>query len=164
MTAEQLFFEAGKKINQELFPEAKTLLLQAIELDPNYGRAYNHLGWLYDLKFRDYAKSEEYYKKALETSPEYVPIYVNYAVVLNNVGKEKELEELLKKGFEVPGTDHVALNREFGFLREKQGKFEEAIQYYTAALKSSWVNQDVETFKNAIERCKSKMQTLKDLA
>lgn len=159
-TAEQLFFDADKKIKLEQFAEAKNILLQAIELDPKFGPAYNHLGWLYDLKFRDYTKSEEMYKKALEYSPEYVPTYVNYAIVLNIVGKYDELKALLEKALTVPGTDKLGLNREYAVMFEKQEKYNDAIEYYMKALKQCWVNEDIDYYQRAIDRCKLKMATV----
>lgn len=159
-TAEQLFFDADKKIKLEQFAEAKNILLQAIELDPKFGPAYNHLGWLYDLKFRDYAKSEEMYKKALELSPTYIPIYVNYSIVLNLLGKYDELKTLIEKGLAMPGTDKLGLTRENAVMLEKQEKYTEAIEYYMKALKQCWVNEDVDYYQRAIDRCKLKMAAI----
>lgn len=95
--ADQLFFDADEKIKQGLFPESKGLLEKAIELDHKHGRAYNHLAWLYETKYQDFAKAEEYYKKAIEFAPEYPESYTNYAVVLSSFERYDELEKHLKK-------------------------------------------------------------------
>jgi hypothetical protein len=39
--------------------------------DPDFGKAYNHLGWFSETQFRDYTTVEKYYKQDLEKSPNY---------------------------------------------------------------------------------------------
>jgi len=161
VTADQLFFEADKKIKEEKIVEARDMLLQAVQLDPNFGRAYNHLGWIYDTKYKDYGKAEEAYKKALEVSPEYVPIYLNYAILLNNLMKDKELVEVLEKGLKVPGVDVRGIHREYGMMQERQGKYGEARESYTKALQNSWVDSDIKYYEESIQRCNNKEKILK---
>jgi Tfp pilus assembly protein PilF len=157
MNAEQLFFEGDKKIKEGNYTEGRDLLLQAIELDPKYGRAYNHLGWLYDVKYKDLAKADEMYKKALELSPEYTPIYGNYSVVLSDLKKYDELVALLEKGLQTPGVDARVMYGEYGRMYEKQEEYEKAIENYTKAMKQSWTDEDMKFNEDAIARCKKKM-------
>lgn len=161
VTADQLFFEADKRIKEEKFVEARDLLLQAVQLDPNFGRAYNHLGWIYDVKYKDYQKAEEAYKKALEVSPDYAPLYINYAILLSILGRDTEIVDLLEKALKVPGIDMRNVQREFGFLYERQGKFSQAKEAYKKALQLSWTDEDVKYFKSNIDRCNTKEELLK---
>jgi tetratricopeptide (TPR) repeat protein len=89
---ESLFFQADQKIKEGNFAEAAEILKQAISIDPKYGRAYNHLGWLYETKYQDYKKAEECYHNALAFSPEYPAIYINFSILLSTLEKNDELE------------------------------------------------------------------------
>jgi len=68
---DNLFFEADNLIKDNLIGDAYNKLMSIIQKNPRYGRAYNHLGWLFETKYKDLNKAEEYYQKALEYSPEY---------------------------------------------------------------------------------------------
>jgi tetratricopeptide (TPR) repeat protein len=157
---ESLFFQADQKIKEGLFAEAKDLLRQAITLDPKFGRAYNHLGWLYETKYQDYKKAEEFYRQALEFSPEYPAIYINLAILLSTLEKNQELEKHLQKALTVLGINKSSIYREFGFLYERQGLFDKAIESFKNGLLYSLTDDETEKFKLAIERCKQKQEII----
>lgn len=158
--AEDLFFQGADLINQKQYARAKQTLEHAIEIDPTCGRAYNHLGWLFETQYRDYAKAEEMYKKALEHAPEYPAVYYNYSVTLSALKRYDELEALLKKAETVPGIGSDRLYNEWGILREDQGNFDEAISWYEKALANAKGMVDVESYQANIERCKKKKELL----
>jgi len=155
--ADQLFFEADEKIKQGLYAEAKALFEQAIEADPKHGRSHNHLGWLYETKYQDYAKAEEHYKKAMEFAPEYPAGYSNYAIVLSTLGRYDDLAKHLEKAMDIPGINKETIYNEYGIMYERTGKLSEAIDAYTKAMQFTLSEQAVGTYKSAIARCKAKL-------
>lgn len=156
--ADQLFFDADEKIKQGLIAEAKTLLEKALEFNPKHGRSHNHIGWLYEIKYQDFAQAEEHYKKALEFAPEYPAGYTNYAVVLSSFERYDELSKHLEKTLTIPGVNKETVYNEYGIMYEKQGKLAEAIEAYTKALGYTLNEQAVAGYKSAIARCKAKLQ------
>lgn len=158
---ENLFFQADQKINEGQFAEAKEMLKKAIGLDPKFGRAYNHLGWLYETKFQDYKQAEECYKHALEFSPEYPAIYINYAILLSTLEKNDELEKLLEKALKVAGINKGSIYNEYGIFYERTGKFDKAIEAFQKSLQYAMSEQETERFQASIERCKKKQEILK---
>ena len=40
------------------YDEASNKLEKIIDTDPDFGKAYNHLGYLYEVKFKEYEKGE----------------------------------------------------------------------------------------------------------
>ena len=62
---DEMFFEADALIAQGKITEAISTLEAILVEDASFGKAYNHLGWIYETKFKDYAKAEEFYKKCL---------------------------------------------------------------------------------------------------
>jgi len=159
---ESLFFQADQKIKEGLYAEAKDVLRQAISLDPKFGRAYNHLGWLYETKYQDYKKAEEYYRKSIELSPDYPAIYINFAILLSTLEKDSELEKHLTRSLSVPGVNKSAIYREFGFMYERQGKFDKAIESFKNGLLYSITDDESQKFKSAIERCQQKEEVIKN--
>jgi tetratricopeptide (TPR) repeat protein len=150
---DNLFFEADNLIKDNLIGDAYNKLMSIIQKNPRYGRAYNHLGWLFETKYKDLNKAEEYYQKALEYSPEYIPIYLNYAICLSTMGKLDKLKEFLDKAMLVEGVSKSQLYNEYGILYEMQGDFEKAISHYQQAINWSLNSNDINIYQESIQRC-----------
>ncbi len=150
---DNLFFEADNLIKDNLIGDAYNKLMSIIQRNPRYGRAYNHLGWLFETKYKDLNKAEEYYQKALEYSPEYIPIYLNYAICLSTMGKFDKLKDFLDKAMLVEGVSKSQLYNEYGILYEMQSDFEKAINYYQLAINQSLNSKDINIYQESIERC-----------
>ncbi|MFN3315403.1 MAG: tetratricopeptide repeat protein [Raineya sp.] len=153
---DNLFFEADNLIKDNLIGDALNKLMIIVQKNPNYGRAYNHLGWLYETKYKDLNKAEEYYQKALEKSPEYIPIYLNYAICLSTMGKYKELKDFLDKAMQVAGVNKSQLNNEYGIMYEMEGDLEKAISHYQMAINQSLNTNDIAIYQESINRCAKK--------
>lgn len=158
--ADELFFEADEKIRNGKIVEARDLLINLIEQFPEYGRAYNHLGWIYETKYKNYATAENFYKKALEFAPDYPAIYLNYAIVLSSLEKFDELERLLHQALTVPGIAKDKIYNEFAIMYELKGEFLKAIDFYKKAITTSLVEKDIEIYIESINRCKTKKEVL----
>ena len=68
---EELLDQANLDIKEGRYDEATNKLEKILDIDPNFGKAYNHLGYLYEVKFKEYEKGETLYKLCLEKSPMY---------------------------------------------------------------------------------------------
>jgi Tfp pilus assembly protein PilF len=158
--ADRMFFIADQQIKDSQTTEALENLLAIVEKYPDYGRAYNHMGFLYETKYRNYRKAEECYKKALELAPEYPPAYLNCSALLSTLEKFSELEELLNKALTVGGINRDRLYNEFGLMYEMQKKYANAIESFSKAVLHSLSDTDISTYKKNIERCKMKQQFL----
>jgi Tfp pilus assembly protein PilF len=150
--------EADRLISDQRIGEAFTKLTSIIQEMPDFGKAYNHIGWIYETKYKDFPNAEKYYKQAIEYAPDYSAGYYNYAVVLSSLQKWDELTALLNKAMQVPGINRGTIYNEFGIMYEAQGKYNEAIEAYKNYIKSSFDNKQVDTATDSIERCKKKAQ------
>ena len=63
---EILFFEVSKAIDQHNIGAAKQLLDEILLIDPGYGRAHNHLGWIYETKIKDFKNAQRHYELAIK--------------------------------------------------------------------------------------------------
>lgn len=157
---DEMFFEADSLIAQKKISDAINLLEGILNEDPHYGKAYNHLGWIYETKYKNYPKAEEYYRKCLEFTPDYPAVYLNISVVLSHLGKWKDLEDVLNGALLVPGVDKATIYNEFGIMNELQGKFEEAINYYKTAIRFSLADTNIDTYHASTKRCIKKQELL----
>ncbi|MDQ2751519.1 MAG: tetratricopeptide repeat protein [Bacteroidota bacterium] len=157
---DDLFYEADNKIKERNFADAMQTLEAILAEAPEYGKAYNHLAWLYDTKYRNLNKAEENYKMCLLYEPEYAPVYLNYAAVLSTMNKWKELEELLIKALDVPGVDKASIYNEYGIMYELRGNYNEAVKKFKEAIRYTLVNANLETYKLSIKRCEMKKEIL----
>jgi len=157
---DRLFFKADNEIKDGLIVEAFDTLTYIIEQNTEYGKAYNHLGWLYETKYKNYEKAEECYKLALKYSPDYMAVYLNYAILLSTLEKFYELEDLLRRALEVKGINKAKIWNEYAIMYEIQEKYADAIDAYKKSIRYSLSNDDISRFEQAIERCKKKQELL----
>jgi len=151
------FFEADLLIKENRIGEALRLLNEIITEMPNYGRAHNHIGWIYETKYSDYSCAEKHYKAALEFNPEYIAIYYNFAILLSTLNKYDELEALLQKALQVPGINKATIYNEYGIMLEAQAKYKEAIESYRNYIRYLYDNKLIDVAKSSIDRCQSKI-------
>lgn len=155
---EELFKEADEDIKNGFFEVAFQKLEDILLEEPTYGKAFNHLGWLYETKLRDYKKAEDCYEKALAYSPEYPAVYTNYSILLSSIQKYDKLEEVLNKGMNAPGVDTASMHYEFGIMREQQGRLEDAIKSYKTCLTMTLKQDTMDRCIESMKRCEIKKQ------
>lgn len=152
------FDRADDLISQDLIEESKAVLNSILEEDPKYGKAHNHLGWIYRTKENDSHNAEIHYKHALDFTPEYGASYMNYAYLLSEQKRFYELEQLLTRAENVADINKSNLAREWGYLYEDTKQYEKAIEKYKEYAMSLYDNQLLEKAKESIVRCRQKME------
>ena len=157
---DDLFFEADQLIREKKFTEAITILESIIIDSPEYGKAYNHLAWIFETQYREYAKAEDLYRKCIAINPEYTPVYLNISVTLSTLGKYADQQKILEAALLVPGIDKSSMYNELGIMHELTGKFDEAIHHFKEAIRFSLVNANIDTSMASMERCKRKKEIL----
>ncbi|GAB4251759.1 MAG: hypothetical protein Kow0079_05990 [Vicingaceae bacterium] len=154
---EDLFQLADKDIKDGYIEQAHKTLEDILKMDPTFGKAHNHLGWLYETKYQDYPKAEEHYKKALELTPNYFSVYYNYAILLSTLNRYDDLNKLLDKALQVPGINKATIYNEYGIMFEQLEEYDLAIKNYQNAAKLTLDNAALDRYMNSIERCKKKL-------
>lgn len=157
---DEKFYEADQLIKQNNIGNATALLNEIITEMPEYGRAHNHLGWIYETKFTDYVRAEKHYKAALQFTPEYPPVYYNYSILLSTLGRYDELTALLEKAMVVPGINKATISNEYAIMYEAQGKYDEAIESYKQYIRYLFDNKLIEQAQASIQRCLTKKSIL----
>jgi tetratricopeptide (TPR) repeat protein len=157
---DDLFFEADSLIKERKITEAISTLEAILVEAPDYGRAYNHLGWIYETQYRDYAKAEDFYKRCIALDPNYTPAYLNLSINLSTLGKYEEQLTYLDAALLIPGIDRAGMYNEMAIAKELLGQFEEAIRFYKEAIRFTLVDANLATYSASIERCLRKVEIL----
>lgn len=158
---EEKFQSADRLINEGKISEAARLLEEILAEAPDFGKAHNHMGWLYETKFKNFSKAREFYNLALKFSPEYTAVYYNYACLLSTLRKFDELEKLLATAITVPGINYATIYNEYGLMYEVQGKYKEAIHHFKLSIQNSYDSKTIESAIESMKRCERKMSVLK---
>lgn len=80
------------------FEEAKCSYLKSIECNKSYGRAYESLGYYYDVIENEYMVAESYFRKSIELEPSLYS-YKGLARVLAQQNRDAEAIQSLSKSF-----------------------------------------------------------------
>lgn len=155
---ENLFLEVGKAIDERNISSAKELLEEILSIDPGYGRAHNHLGWIYETKIKDFEKAKQHYSLAIKFCKGTYPVaYVNYGYLLIEFGYLEEAEKIIEEGLNTKGADKSTLHYQKGKIAEHRQDYKAAFRLYKYAQKLCFNKDFFTLLENEIARVKSKM-------
>jgi tetratricopeptide (TPR) repeat protein len=157
---EEKFLKADQLIAENKLSEAAKMLEDILMEAPDFGKAHNHMGWLFETKFKNYQRAEEHYRLALKFSPDYAAAYYNYCYLLSALRKFDQLEQLLKTAIAVSGISYATIYNEYGLMREMQGDLDDAIHYFRLHIKNSFDTKSIETAAESIKRCERKKELI----
>ncbi|HEY0462475.1 MAG TPA: tetratricopeptide repeat protein [Pyrinomonadaceae bacterium] len=160
MECEELFAQADRLLNDGVIMEAVEKLSQILKRNPQFGKAYNHLGWVYETKYKNMARAEEYYKAAINFAPYYTAPYLNYAYFLSNQGRFEELKTHLDRTAQLPGIVKDTIANEYAIMYEMTGNLQQAIKYYQDAAIVTLDMAKLDKYKEGIDRCRKKLEIL----
>ncbi|HEY1038625.1 MAG TPA: hypothetical protein VGF30_04430 [Bacteroidia bacterium] len=157
---QEMLDNADLCIKEGKINDAFNILNDILMDDPLYGKAHNHLGYLYETKIRDYTKAEEHYKLCVQYSPEYCAVYYNYAILLSTLKRYDDLTQLLNKAEKVAGINHSTIANEWAIMLESQSKLDEAIANYRKVIAQTFDNKTVDIAMESVVRCEKKRNFL----
>ena len=153
---EQCMLDAERAFEERLYLEGKGYLEEALAEEPTYGKAHNHLGWLYLYHLNDLDKAERHLKLALKYTNSYKAPYIHMSTLLFDQGRFDEYELILAQAEQVPGVEKSFIFNEYGRLNEVKGQYRSAIKSYKDAIKWSLNDHEIAIAKDNIKRCRNK--------
>ncbi|MEN9443159.1 MAG: hypothetical protein RIS47_49 [Bacteroidota bacterium] len=154
---EEKFLAADEMIEVGDVKEAKELLESIVMEDPTYGRAHNHLGWIYTVHFSDYKRAERHLKLALKYAPDYPSGYKNYARLLLDLNKPDDMLELINKALLVPGVNKALMFRFMGVAAEMKGDYKTAYKQFRRSHETSFEEGWFDIIKEDFKRLRKKV-------
>ena len=132
--AYKAYDEAVKALGEKNVDKAKTLINQAIAIEPKEARFQELLG---DIALTQQKPQEAltFYDKAINMQPDYFKPHIQSGIALFNMGKKTEAEPYLKRANALLPTapGHALL----GQLLEERGDINGALQHYQVAASSN---------------------------
>lgn len=153
---EQYMLEADRAFAQEDYVKGKSLIEEALALEPDYGEAHNYLGWLYLYQLNNPDRTEEHLKLAIRYKPNCRGAYVHLSAMFTDQGRFEELQSLMPKALEVRGINRVSLLVDWGRMYELMGKYRQAVHTYKEAMKASLSNSEMDGLRDHIRRSRRK--------
>ncbi len=164
LECETMFAQADTLIREERVQESVELLFKILQTNPQFGKAYNYLGWVYENKYKDYSHAEEYYKNAIKYAPDYAASYLNYSYFLSNLGRFDELKAHLETALTVPSVSKELIYSEYATMYEMQQNPEAAMNYYIKAAMTTLDTEKLARYQQSINRCKTKLELKNSLS
>jgi Tfp pilus assembly protein PilF len=158
LECEELFAQADRLLTEGVTMEAVEKLSQILKRNPRFGKAYNHLGWVFETKYKNIARAEEYYKAAMQYAPNYNAAYLNYSYFLSNQGRFEELKTHLDRISNIPGIAKDTIYNEYAIMYEITGDPQTAMDYYQKAAIVTLDILKLDKYKENIERCRRKLE------
>jgi len=163
MDVEARFLHADMLIERGEIVEAKEVLMDIIMDEPDFGRAHNHLGWLYRARLTDYARAEYHLRLAVKFAPEYPGGYINYGNLLMELGEFEKLAELTEKAIQVRGINKAAVIHFMAVVAERNGDKTAAMKLLKKAKDEAMDEGMTKYLEGEIRRLKSKVNAFSKL-
>ncbi|WP_347051961.1 tetratricopeptide repeat protein [Flavobacterium olei] len=161
---ENQFIKADSLISEGNSADAKELLEELLSQYPDFGKAHNHLGWIYYNKLSDYEKGVYHYKLAMKFDPKYPAPYLNYTYLLIDLGRYAEAKEHIRATMaNLENADNSSYNSELGRMAEYEGQYAAAFTYYKEARKNALNPNFIDNMNANMKRVKDKMSIFEKL-
>ncbi|MBW1655894.1 hypothetical protein [Flavobacterium quisquiliarum] len=161
---ENQFIKADSLISEGNSAEAKELLEEILSQYPDFGKAHNHLGWIYYNKLSDYEKGIYHYKLAMKFDSKYAAPYLNYTYLLIDIGRYAEAKQHIDFTLSnLENADNSSYNSELGRMAEYEGQYIEAYNYYKEAKKNALNPNFIDNMNANMKRVKDKMSIFEKL-
>lgn len=154
---EARFLDADERIEMGDFREAKQMLEDIVQEEPAYGRAHNHLGWIFMVKLSDFAKAERHLKLAMRYAPDFAAAFRNYAHLLFLTNRFEQLDQHVERCASIAGIDFDTVLRFQALSLEQRGQLSQARAILRQALQVSVDEDTVEALKRDTTRLRKKM-------
>ncbi len=161
---ENQFIKADSLISEGNSADAKELLEEILSQYPDFGKAHNHLGWIYYNKLSDFEKGIYHYKLAMKFDPKYPAPYLNYTYLLIDIGRYEEAKkhiDFTKANLE--NADNSSYNSELGRMAEYENQYTDAYNFYKEAKKNALNPNFIDNMRANMKRVKDKMSIFEKL-
>ncbi|WP_281234217.1 tetratricopeptide repeat protein [Flavobacterium gelatinilyticum] len=161
---ENQFIKADSLIADGNIADGKEMLEEILSQYPDFGKAHNHLGWIYYYKLNNYDKGIFHYKLAMKFDPKYNAPYLNYTYLLVDLGRYDEAKKHIQFTFEnLENADNSSYNSELGRIAECEHDYIAAYKYYKTAQKNALASNFIDNMNANMKRVKDKMSIFEKL-
>lgn len=158
MVLENYIQMAEKAFESNDYIKGMKYLEEVLMREPHFGKAHNHMGWLYIYHLKEWTKAENHLNLAMKYTPGYAPPYIHLAEMYLEQGRFDALEDLLEKALNIGGVQKAFIYNMKARTMEVKGRFSKAIALNKQAIKWCLNDQELNRVKAEIKRCRKKRQ------
>ena len=133
LTIKEIYNLAVKNHQEGKTDIAQKFYNQVLKIDPNYAKALNNLGVIFQNQM-NHEKAKECYEKAIEINPNYADALNNLGVVFKELRENQKAKECYEKAIEI-NPNYANAHNNLGVIFQKLGKNQDAIGCYEQAIK-----------------------------
>ena len=153
---EQYIMDAERAFQDQNYLDGKSYLEEALAIEPTWGKAHNHMGWLYLYHLADWEQAEQHLKLALKYAARYSASYLHMTHLLFESRRFDEMIALLKIAEQVAGVRRSFVYNEYGRIHEVNGRYRKAIKNYRLAVRWAFDEQEIQVIRDNIRRARQK--------
>lgn len=153
---EQVIALAEDAIMEGDCQNGKRMLENVLYDEPGYAKVHATLAWMYRFYQTDEKQAIRFYELALFFEPDNSDHFENLADFYLDKRMFERLERLLLRGLNQDEMAKEFIFENLGRIREKEGRFAEAISFYRKALVHCMDNDEMQELKQTIKRTKFK--------
>jgi TolB-like protein/Tfp pilus assembly protein PilF len=121
--------QTGNHAPKETLPLAKAAATRAVEVDPLLGEAHFSLAQTLEHYDWNWSEAERQYKLALELSPNYAPVHMEYGRFVQALGRNDEAMKQMAYVAELNPMD-VGIREQVGFVTYAARQYDSAISLF----------------------------------
>jgi len=155
---EQEYIRAVESEKHGEYMRAVDLYSGMTERFPGDSRGWTGLANIYFSKIGDLGRSEEFFTKAIDTGNAGPETYFLYSELLMKQGRFPEMNAVVNQAMQITGVNKSTGFYKTGLLKESQGNYEDAIDFYRKSILDSFSAQEIGDAEQSIDRCRVKMK------
>jgi tetratricopeptide (TPR) repeat protein len=132
LSLKEIVLKANEHYYKKEYFEAISWYDKAIEMDPNYPKAWSNKGLTLG-SLGGYKEAIACFDKALELDPNYPKAWSNKGLALGGLGRHEEAIKYFDKAIELDPNNTIAWDNK-GFVLGSLGRYKEAIKYHDEAI------------------------------
>ncbi|MBL6448836.1 hypothetical protein JMN32_21165 [Fulvivirga sp. 29W222] len=163
LNTEEYILKAKDHIDSWDYIQAKRLLMEILEDQPDNGRAHQLLGWIYASQLNQYDMAEIHFKMAIRFEPYHTTTYSDYIYLLKMTSRYKEMVEFAEKAEKIRGINLAYIQRNKAEAFEMLRDYNNAASTYSEAIINALDEDLISSCERGIERIARKIKIKEQL-
>lgn len=163
LNTEEYILKAKDHIDSWDYIQAKRLLIELLEDQPDHGRAHQLLGWIYASQLNQYDMAEIHFKMAIQFEPYHATTYSDYIYLLKMTSRYKEMIKFAERAEKIEGVNLAYIQRYKAEAFEMLRDYNNAISTYREAMINALDDEMISSCQYGIERIARKIKIKEQL-
>ena len=157
LNTEEYILKAKDHIDCWDYIQAKRLLIELLEDEPDNAQAHQLLGWIYASQLSQYTLAERHFKLAIKFDANHTSSYCDYIYLMKMQGRYTDMIKLADQVLDKSGYHRAYILKNKAEAFEMLGQYDQAIATCKSALLQALETDMLTSCEQALERIEKKM-------